>query len=76
MLSQQVTEAVAIRTQVRESEQAARRLTLRAAHLEKRARRPRADAAERNSLNAQALELRADAEALLEKISELSRQAA
>jgi len=76
MLSERITETVAIRAQVRESEQAARRLILRAAHLEKRARRPRADAGERNSLNAQALELRADAEALLAKISELSRLAA
>jgi hypothetical protein len=76
MLPQQVTETAAIRAQVRESERAARRLIVRAAHLEKRARRPRADTAERNSLNAQARELRADAEALLAKISELSRQAA
>jgi hypothetical protein len=56
------TEAVALRSHVREAEQAARRLILRA------------DAAERLSLNARAQELRADAEALLAEISELSRR--
>ena len=51
-------------------------MIVRAAHLEKRAQRPRADAAERLSLMARARELRADADALLAKVSELSRQVA
>lgn len=63
-----------IRNHVREAEQAARRLLERAAHLEKRAGRPRADPAERLSLTARARELREDAEVLLAEISELSRR--
>jgi hypothetical protein len=73
----QVTiETTAIRAHVREAEQAARRLIVRASHLEKRAQRPRADAAERLSLTARARELRADADVLLAEVSELSRQVA
>jgi hypothetical protein len=64
----------AIRAHVRETEHAARRLIVRAAHLEKRARRPRADPLERLSLETRALELRADAHALLAEVSELSGQ--
>jgi hypothetical protein len=64
----------AIRSQVREVEHAARTRIIRAAHLEKRAQRARADTAERLSLNARACELRADAEVLLAQVSELSRQ--
>lgn len=67
---------IAIRSYVREAEHAARRLIIRAAHLEKRARRPRADAAERLSLTTRARQLRADAEALQAQVSELSRQVA
>jgi ABC-type phosphate transport system auxiliary subunit len=70
------TDAIAIRAQVREADQAARRLILQAAHLEKRARRPRADQLERVRLEARALELRADAHALLAEISALSGQVA
>jgi hypothetical protein len=66
------TDAIAIRAHVRESEHAARRLIVRAAHLEKRARRPRADPVEKASLEARALELRADARILLAEVSELS----
>jgi hypothetical protein len=66
------TDAAAIRAHVREADQAARRLIMRAAHLEKRARRPRADPAESMSLENRARELRADASALLAEVSELS----
>jgi hypothetical protein len=76
MLTDPSTDAPAIRAQVREVEYAARRLILRAAHLEKRARRPRADPIERASLEARALELRDDAHALLAEVSELSGQVA
>ena len=69
------TEVIATRSHVRETELAARRLLIRAAHLEKRAQRPRTDAGERASLTAQAGELRRDARALLAEISELSRRA-
>jgi hypothetical protein len=76
MLAEPPTQPAAIRSYVREAEQAARRLLVRAAHLEKRADRPRADAAERLRLNARAQELRADAQALLAEVSELSRRVA
>jgi hypothetical protein len=76
MLSERTTEPTAIRAQVRETERSARRLIVRAAYLEKLARRPRAGAAERLSLETRALELRADAATLLAQISELSRQVA
>jgi hypothetical protein len=68
------TDATAIRAHVRETEHAARRLIVRAAYLEKLARRPRTDPIERVSLDARAVELRADARALLAKVSELSGQ--
>jgi hypothetical protein len=70
------TDAAVIRAHVREADQAARRLIMRAAHLEKRARRPRADPTESVSLEARALELRADARALLAEVSELSSHVA
>ena len=70
------TDATAIRAHVREADQAARRLILQAAHLEKRAHRPRADPIERVSLEARAPQLRADAHALLAEVSELSGQVA
>jgi hypothetical protein len=63
-----------VRAHVREAEQAARGLIARAAHLEKRAERPRADDLERMRLRSQARELRAAAGLLLAEISELSRQ--
>jgi hypothetical protein len=63
-----------VRADVREAEQAARRLIARAAHLEKRAGRPRTDSDERMNLAAKARELRAAAEPLLAEISELSRR--
>jgi hypothetical protein len=66
------TDAAAIRAHVREADHAARRLIMRAAHLEKRARRLRTDSLERVSLEARALGLRADAHALLAEVSELS----
>ena len=68
------TDVIAIRAHVREAEHAARRLIVRAAHLEKLARRPRTDPTERLSLDARAVELRADARALLAEVSELSGQ--
>jgi hypothetical protein len=70
------TDVTAIRAHVREADHAARRLIVRAAHLEKRARRPGANASERASLEALALELRADAHALLAEVSELSGRVA
>ncbi len=76
MPAQGTIETTAIRAHVREAEQAARRLIVRAAHLEKRALRPRADVAERLSLTVRARELRSDAHALLAEVSELSRQVA
>jgi hypothetical protein len=63
-----------VRAHVREAEHAARWLIARAAHMEKRAGRPRIDATERVSLDAKARELRADAGALLGEIAELVRQ--
>jgi hypothetical protein len=74
MPAERSTDAIAIRAHAREAEHAARRLIMRAAHLEKRARRPRADPIEQASLEARALELRADARALLAEVSELSSQ--
>jgi len=76
MLAERPTDPTTIRAYVRDSEHAARRLIVRAAHLEKLARRPRTDAAERLGLTARALELRADAAALRAEISELSRRVA
>ena len=72
MSAGQSTDAIAIRAHVRESEHAARRLIERAAHLEKLARRPRANPIERVRLEARALELRAYYRVLLAKVSELS----
>jgi hypothetical protein len=74
MLREPSIDAAAIRAHVREAEHAARRLIVRAAHLEKRAQRPRADELERARLEARALELRKDAHALLAEVSELSGQ--
>jgi hypothetical protein len=68
-------EPAEIRVIARESEQAARRLITRAAHLEKRASRSRIDRNERSDLNSRAQELRAAAEVLLAEVCELSRQA-
>ena len=64
-----------LRALTRESEQAARRLIARAAHLEKRAGRPRIDQRERSDLNSRAQQMRAAAELLLAEVCELSRQA-
>jgi hypothetical protein len=74
MLAEPSIEATAVRVHVREAERAARGLIVRAAHMEKRAGRPRTDSTDRLSLNARARELRADAEVLLAEISELSRR--
>ena len=74
MLAPTPSEAASILSHVREAELAARRLLARAAHLEKRAQRPRADATERDRLNARARELRSEAQALLAEIAELSRR--
>jgi hypothetical protein len=68
------TDASLVRSQVREAEHAARRLIIRAAHLEKLARRPRVSSAERISLEGRARDLRATADALLTEVSELSKQ--
>ena len=76
MSPERTNETTAIRAHVREAEQAARRLIVRAAHLEKRAQRTRTDATERLSLTARARELRADAGVLLAEVSELSRRVA
>ena len=69
-----VVETTMIRAQLRESEQDARRLIARAAHIEKRAQRSCADSPEYRSLNAIARELRAAADQLLAEASELSRR--
>jgi hypothetical protein len=74
MLSEGRGETSAIRAQLRENEQDARRLIARAAHLEKRAERTSLDSSERVNLNAIALDLRASAEQLLAEVSELSRR--
>ena len=74
MLSEGRGETSAIRAQLRENEQDARRLIARAAHLEKRAERASLDSSERLNLNAIALDLRASAEQLLAEVSELSRR--
>jgi hypothetical protein len=66
-------EALARRTRAREADRAARSLIARAAHLEKRAERPRVPPSERTHLNARARELRTAAELLLTDISEVSR---
>ena len=68
-------EAGEIRALARETEQAARRLLSRAAHLEKRASRPRTDPSECANLKSQAVELRTAADLLLVEVCELSRQA-
>jgi len=47
---------------------------MRAAHLEKLARRPRVGSAERTSLEARARDLRAKANAMLTEVSQLSKQ--
>jgi hypothetical protein len=67
-------ETSTIRAQLRESEQDARRLIARAAHIEKRAQRACADSPEYLCLSAIARELRAAAEQLLTEASELSRR--
>jgi hypothetical protein len=64
----------AIRARVRQSDQAARRLLDRAAHMEKSARRPALKARERHDLNEQALELRAAANRLLADVCELAQR--
>jgi hypothetical protein len=63
-----------IRVQLRESEQDARRLIARAAHIEKRAQRACADSPEYMTLSAIARELRLAAGQLLAEASELSRR--
>ena len=75
MLVERPIDSNELRALTRQSEQAARRLIARAAHLEKRARRSRIDQAERSDLNSRAQELRAAAELLLTEVCELSRQA-
>ncbi len=75
MLAEPPVELGEIRALVRESERDARRLIGRAAHLEKLARRARADSGERQNLNARAQELRTAAAVLLAEVSELSRRA-
>jgi hypothetical protein len=67
-------QAALVRAHVREAEHAARRLIARAAHMEKRAARPRTALSERTRLDATARDLRAAADVLLAEISELSRQ--
>jgi hypothetical protein len=67
-------DVTSIHLHIRESEHAARRLIARAAHLEKRASRPRTDAAERLSLTGTAGQLRAAAAELLLEVSDLSRR--
>ena len=62
------------RSHAREVDHAARRLIVRAVHLEKLARRLRADSDERVRLEARARDLRLAAEALLSEVSELSKQ--
>jgi hypothetical protein len=73
--TQPPAQAARVRAHVRQAEQAARQLIARAAHMEKRAARPRTAVTERMRLDANARELRAAADALLAEISELSRQA-
>ena len=67
-------ETVAIRTQAREAEKAARDLVARAAHMQKLARRLRLDSTEQLNLNARARELHDEAARLLTEVSDLSRQ--
>ena len=74
MLDGSSPDAGLVRSQAREAEHAARRLIMRAAHLEKLARRPRVGSPERISLEGRARDLRATADALLAEVSELSRQ--
>ena len=71
---QSAHQAAVIRAHVRAAEQAARGLIARAAHMEKRAARPRTASSERMSLDTKAQELRAAADILLAEISELSRR--
>jgi hypothetical protein len=74
MLAERSLDAAEIRAVARESEQAARRLISRAAHLEKRAKRSWSDPAERSELNSRARELRSAAAHLLDEVCELARQ--
>ena len=75
MLAERPIEAGEIRALARETEQTARRLISRAAHLEMRANRPRTDPSERADLSSRAQALRAAAEMLLAEVCELSRRA-
>jgi hypothetical protein len=68
------TGAASVRNQVRDNEHAAKRLIMRAAHLEKLARRSWVGAAQCISLEAQARDLRATAAVLLTEVSEISKQ--
>lgn len=72
MAAETTSAPFSIRARIREAEQAARNLIVRAAYIEKRAERARADSAERLELNARARELREAAEVLRAEISELS----
>ena len=74
MPDDQSINARAIRAQVREANFAARRLMGQAVHMEKRARRARADVNERVELNARAVELRAEASLRLAEVSQLWRK--
>lgn len=75
MAAEAITAPFSIRARVREADQAARHLILRAAYMEKRAERARAGSVERMQLDARARELREAAETLLSEVSELSRRA-
>jgi len=74
-LTEGSTEAGEILALVRETDQAARRLLTRAAHLERLAGRCRTDGIERADLDSHAEELRAAAELLLVEVCALSRRA-
>jgi hypothetical protein len=67
------TDAGLARSHVREAEHAARRLMMRAVHLEKLARRSQLGSAHRASLEARARDLRVTADGLLTEVCELSR---
>jgi hypothetical protein len=75
MLARPHTDGRLARSHVREAEYAARRLIMRAVHLEKLARRPRLEPEQRRSLEARARDLRATADGLLAEVSELSKRA-
>lgn len=68
------TDAGLARNHVREAEHAARRLMVRAVHLEKLARRSQVGSAHRAGLEARARDLRLTADTLLTEVCELSKQ--